>query len=259
MKTLFLSKGKAYTRVDDADYDWLTAIGNWSLSSKGYAIHWYTDEQGRRRMHYMHRLILMQMTQARPPDWTADHINRDRFDNRRCNLRLATKSQQQANTGIRADNTSGYKGVQPIGERFRAAIQVDGQGIYLGTFDTAHEASRRYDAAQRYFNAEFAGVNHPDEPTTEAEQQALLDWLNGDSHNGYETYIETRVSGYRGVSWQKENQKWRVRVGVHGKRIHVGLFEDELEAARAYDRVAYEHLGETARLNFPPDDEADMH
>lgn len=58
------------------------------------------------------------------------------------------------------------------------------------------------------------------------------------------------TSPYKGVSWSTQVSKWRVRIQVNGKRVHLGDFVDELEAARAYDaavRKAYPH----AFLNFP--------
>ena len=103
-RIISLTKG-AVARVDDADYDLLTAMGNWCLSNKGYAIH-YTRINDQRRVLYMHRIIL-----SAPPDLQVDHINRDRLDNRRENLRFATRSQNQANKGRPINNSSHYKGV----------------------------------------------------------------------------------------------------------------------------------------------------
>jgi hypothetical protein len=59
------------------------------------------------------------------------------------------------------------------------------------------------------------------------------------------------TSGYIGVSWSKVAGKWHAYIKVSRKRIHLGLFTDILEAARAYDDAATEHFGEWAHLNFP--------
>lgn len=59
-----------------------------------------------------------------------------------------------------------------------------------------------------------------------------------------------RSSQYKGVSWRKQCQKWSAQIKVDGKQIHLGLFNEEVEAARAYDQAARELHGEFARLNF---------
>jgi len=58
-------------------------------------------------------------------------------------------------------------------------------------------------------------------------------------------------SRHLGVYWCKSKNKWRAVIRFNGKNKHIGLFEDEDEAGRAYDAVAREHHGEFARCNFP--------
>lgn len=58
------------------------------------------------------------------------------------------------------------------------------------------------------------------------------------------------TSGYRGVYWHKQHGKWNARIQVNKKGIHLGLFTDKIEAAKAYDIAAVEHHGEFASLNF---------
>jgi hypothetical protein len=59
------------------------------------------------------------------------------------------------------------------------------------------------------------------------------------------------TSRFKGVEWNKRRRKWYVRIRFHGTRVRVGYFEDEVQAAHAYDRKAVELCGEFAFLNFP--------
>ena len=58
------------------------------------------------------------------------------------------------------------------------------------------------------------------------------------------------ASKYKGVCWDKDKQLWRASIYIDNKLKHLGRFEDEKEAAAAYDRAAKEHRGEYAFLNF---------
>lgn len=58
-------------------------------------------------------------------------------------------------------------------------------------------------------------------------------------------------SRFKGVFWSKNTGKWRARIKNSVKRIHLGYFESESQAAKAYDEKAKELFGEFAHLNFP--------
>lgn len=91
-----------------------------------------------------------------------DHIDRNPLDNRRENLRLATKSQNAANRRLFRNNKSGYKGVKCAGglaRPWRCTIMVDGVHHSLGRFATKEEAARRYDEAALFFHGEYACTN----------------------------------------------------------------------------------------------------
>jgi len=59
------------------------------------------------------------------------------------------------------------------------------------------------------------------------------------------------TSRFKGVSWHKCVGKWRADIGVNGRHLSLGHFEEEEDAARAYDRAAAIYQGEFVRLNFP--------
>ena len=58
------------------------------------------------------------------------------------------------------------------------------------------------------------------------------------------------ISTYKGVYWLKRNRKWRAMITANGKRISLGCYDSEIEAAKAYDKSAKYLHGEYGRLNY---------
>ena len=97
-----------------------------------------------------------------------DHINGNTLDNRKCNLRLATASENCRNRVRMSTNKSGYMGVhfdkhaRPSG-KWRACIWVNGKNIHLGYFLVAEDAARCRDTAAVKYYGVFAKLNFPNE------------------------------------------------------------------------------------------------
>ena len=106
-----------------------------------------------------HRLAWLWMTGEWPSSGEVDHIDTDGTNNVWTNLRDSTHGQNGRNTGIRPNNTSGFKGVSRHGARWRAYIAVNYQRSHLGTFDTKEEAYAAYVAAAARLHGEFARVD----------------------------------------------------------------------------------------------------
>jgi hypothetical protein len=87
-----------------------------------------------------------------------DHINLVADDNRFCNLREATRSQNMSNMPKRSINTSGFKGAfwNKKNEKWISQIALNNKSIYLGCFDTAQEAHAAYCKAAVELQKEFA-------------------------------------------------------------------------------------------------------
>ena len=61
----------------------------------------------------------------------------------------------------------------------------------------------------------------------------------------------TTQSKYKGIYWRKKNRKWQALITFEKKRIYLGFFRSEIDAAKAYDHAAIKYHGEFASLNFP--------
>jgi len=154
--------------VDVSDYE-LVMSKKWSVvigveSHTRYAKCSFRDSQGKKRQVLMHRFILG----LSDPRVFVDHRNRNGLDNRRSNLRIADDCTNQANTKIRSDNTSGYRGVRHNAGKWVAQIKIDRQWKYLGRFKTPEEAARAYDAKAVEVFGEFVTLNFPEAGLSEA-------------------------------------------------------------------------------------------
>lgn len=99
----------------------------------------------------LHRLIM-----NTPKGYVTDHINGDKLDNRRENLRICTQHQNSMNTRISKNNKSGVKGVSttPSG-KYRARIMLNGVEIGLGRYETLEEAAKARKRAERKYFGEY--------------------------------------------------------------------------------------------------------
>jgi hypothetical protein len=149
-----------FTQIDIEDLDLIGDCGWFAdeirSSGKFYACR-TLNTIGKRRSVRMHSIIMSTTDMV-------DHADGDGLNNRRLNLRFCQRSNSnQANQGLAAHNTSGFKGVgrTPNGRPWFAQIHVDGDNIYLGRFDDQISAALAYDKAARRYFGEFARTNFP--------------------------------------------------------------------------------------------------
>lgn len=109
------------------------------------------------KLYPAHRLAWLHETGEFPAGWL-DHKNLNKADNRFKNLRPATQSQNSANVAMRANGTSGFKGVSwhRRGKKWLAQIRKSGENIYLGLYPTRDEAHAAYAEAAARLHGEFA-------------------------------------------------------------------------------------------------------
>tara|TARA_R110000868_G_scaffold26050_1_gene100927 strand:- start:288 stop:770 length:483 start_codon:yes stop_codon:yes gene_type:complete len=103
------------------------------------------------KLYMAHRLVWLYVY-GYFPETLIDHINRNPDDNRICNLRLATTSQNQENTKTRTDNLCGHKGISFDQNKWRARISKHGKTKHLGRFSSIDLAIQaRKNAEDKYF------------------------------------------------------------------------------------------------------------
>lgn len=107
-----------------------------SIDQRGYV------RIGINKKKYMaHRLIWILLFNEIPQGMEIDHINHSFADNRLCNLRAVTPSENQHNRSHSKNNTSGKLGVRKVNNRYRVSITHKGKQIHLGCFNSFEEAS----------------------------------------------------------------------------------------------------------------------
>lgn len=141
------------TKIDLDDIQRLKPF-KWSCINKGYAITRFYNHK-KRETWMLHRIVM-----DAPKGLEVDHINGDRLDNRKINLRLATKQQNAANQGKSSNkSSSSFKGVYPHGKKFRAVVKYNSKQIYLGLFATEHDAAEAYNKKALALFGSFARLN----------------------------------------------------------------------------------------------------
>ena len=150
----------------DIETGLFTWIGKTNRNTPIGRIAGHIDADGYRRIsvrgkrYFAHRLAWW-FVYGIWPDKELDHINLNKDDNRVCNLRLVTRSQNKQNMGSVKGSLSAFKGAhwESARKKWRAVIVIDGKSIFLGRFNTDKEAAAAYAmAAKKYHTHNRVGI-----------------------------------------------------------------------------------------------------
>lgn len=137
--------------LDDSDYKKVNGY-NWYFGS-GYA-----QTRLEEKTVYMHRLI----TNA-PKHLCVDHIDGNRLNNQKNNLRLCTRAENTRNSRKQKNNKNTYKGVTQFSNgKWRAQIWYENKIYQMGMYDTEVEAAIAYDKKAIELHKDFAHLNFPE-------------------------------------------------------------------------------------------------
>lgn len=200
-----------------------------------YAV--YDSRQGGIRVAvYMHQLIA-----GHPRSGRIDHIDGNGLNNRRSNLRPASKQQNGANARKNPGKSSAYKGVFWDHRRSRwvATIMVDGRTQRLGRFGDEQDAAHAYDAAARASFADFALLNFPDAPM----EAMRPEWIARQEAE----HAVADAEGRRKISESKQ-EWWRERpLAIHVCRVCGAEFQSNAVRVFYCSRRCKEGAGRARR------------
>lgn len=183
----------AYALVDEDDYERIKAMGSWYLSDTGYAVRRNVVD-GRKQTIRMHRIV-----NNAPGGMVTDHLNNNRLDNRKANLRVTTQAENAKNRGY----TKGY-----AWDRSKKLWMVRHRNKFYGRYKTEDEARLAYKLARS--GAQKENKTHP-------RRRFLPQGV----------YFMSPMA-------QKKYKPYYIRPCVNGKRYFRGFFGSIAEAEKAY-------------------------
>lgn len=153
--TAEIEAGAFTTQISDEDAD--LERETWFVNSRGYVVN---NGSGSYAFQRLHRVVMSRALGRPLGRWElVDHIDGDKLNNQRANLRLATCAENEYNKDLPAHNTTGYKGVYRNSAAARlpwqAAITINRKKVYLGSYADKREAAAAYERAAREIAGEF--------------------------------------------------------------------------------------------------------
>ena len=156
-----LTRGK-YAIVDPEDFVRLNQY-RWYCSQSNYAVRATSKKSGKGPKQveiFMHKIVC-----PPPKGMISDHINRNRLDNRKANLRPATWTQNAWNRiSVRKTGKTRYNGIRYYKDtkKWQVRLMINGCRLSLGCYADEQEAAKAYDLAARKYRREYAVLNFPE-------------------------------------------------------------------------------------------------
>lgn len=172
-----------------------------------------------------------------------DHIDRNRVNFQKSNLRLVTYTENNRNK--RVSNRHGFQGIRKIKYgSFTARFRLNKKMLYIGSFKSKIEAAKCYDILNLIFHPDFEAFNFPPKTYKKLNfKKYLNDCIARKPKNN--------KSGFRGVSLVKKTGKYVAFFRVDNKKNkNIGVFSTKTKAAEAYDNFARKHSRRKILLNL---------
>lgn len=127
-----------------------------------------------------------------------------------------------------------------------------GNNLYAGrTVPKTSGLGRTTLYLHRFLNPGIPEIDHRDGNGLNNRRENLRSCTQRQNTCGFQHKRKGASSRFRGVSWDSDRSKWFAKIEVGDRQIALGRFDQEVEAARAYDNAAKEHFGAFASPNFP--------
>ena len=141
--------------------------------------------------------------------------------------------------------TGNWKLVAPGTSRGYTVLGIGGRNVLLHRIiaEVLLNAGKPLTAQQDVDHAEHADGSHWQDRLINLRICSRSENMRNQQLSGNNT------AGYKGVSWNKPNSKWRARIVISGKPQHLGCYHSAEAAAEAYDTAALQHFGEFALTN----------
>jgi hypothetical protein len=190
--------------------------------------------------YFVHRLVALHFIPNPNNFPIIDHIDRNKTNNISSNLRWTSYSVNNQNKERNSKHKNPLIGVHLTEDgKYRARIEHNRQKINIGTFGTIEDAGYAYDLTAKKLFGEGAKTNFDHIPVG-------FD-IDAKKLKCRET---PKTSQYKGVYFSTQKQKYVVEFIFNKKKVYGGSFDNDFDAAKAYDAKAKELLGNKAKLNF---------